>query len=73
MSARLVTSPVAGTFVPLRPPPDRIDRDGVVGHVSVAGALVEVRSAFGGRVVDVVASEGQRLQVHERVAWLQVA
>lgn len=73
MLERLVTSPTAGTFVPLEPVPDLVEVDGLVGHIQAAGSLVEVRSAFRGQLVEVVASVGQRLQRHERIAWLRVA
>jgi hypothetical protein len=70
---RLVTSPVAGTFVPLDSPPQHVEVDDVVGHVLTSDAVVVVRSAFRGWVVEVVATAGQRLRPHERVAWLRVA
>lgn len=73
MAERVVLSPAAGTFVPLEPAPAVVDADGVIGHIRAAGALVEVRSAFGGALVEVVAAHGQRLRPHERVAWLRVA
>lgn len=73
MVERVVTSPTAGTFLPLDPVPSQIDEDTVIGHVIATDALVEVRSRFRGHLVDVVACEGQRVQAYERIAWLRVA
>lgn len=70
---RVLTSPAAGTFRPLTFVVGDVEVDDVVGHVETNDALIEVRSAFRGRVVEVVASAGQRLRSHERVAWLRVA
>lgn len=70
---RVLTSPAAGTFVPLGRAPHRVEIDEVVGHVQTSDALLEVRSAFRGDLVEVVASAGQRVQPHERIAWLRVA
>lgn len=70
---RVLISPTAGTFQPLELAPDLVEIDDVVGHVRTNDALVPVRSAFRGRVIQVVASAGQRMQPHERIAWLRVA
>jgi len=70
---RVVTSPTAGTFRPLGLAPGLVEVDDLVGHVQTSDALVPVRSAFRGLVIEVVASAGQRMQPHERVAWLRVA
>ena len=70
---RLVTSPVAGTFVPLDAVPDHIEIDEVIGHVRTGDSLVAVRSPFRGRVIEIVATGGQRLKPHERIAWLRLA
>lgn len=73
VAERVLTSPAAGTFVPLQSQPDQVEVDEVVGHVRTGDSLIAVRSAFRGRVIEVIASAGQRVQPHERLAWLRVA
>ena len=73
MLERVVTSPAAGTFLPLDPVPSHIDEETLIGHVFATDTLIEVRSRFRGTLVDVVACEGQRVQAYERIAWLRVA
>ena len=70
---RVVTSPVAGTFLPLDLASSHVEEDALIGHVFATGAVVEVRSRFRGHLIDVVACEGQRVQAYERIAWLRVA
>jgi len=71
VTERLVVSPGAGLF---RPEPgvgagSLVEPGTVVGHV---GDL-EVRSAFAGELVDVLAVDGERLAPSEPVAWLRSA
>jgi [acyl-carrier-protein] S-malonyltransferase len=71
VTERLVVSPGAGLF---RPEPGvgagtLVEPGTMVGHV---GDL-EVRSAFAGRLVDVLAVDGERLAPSEPVAWLRSA
>ncbi len=71
VTERLVVSPGAGLF---RPEPgvgagSPVEPGTVVGHV---GDL-EVRSAFAGELVDVLAVDGERLAPSEPVAWLRSA
>lgn len=73
VNERIVASPAAGTFIPLDGAPARVDIGDVVGHIRTSDSLVAVRAAFRGLVVEVVASAGQRLQAHERIAWMRVA
>lgn len=73
VTERVVASPAAGTFMPLGRELRHVDVDDLVGHVQTSGSLVAIRSAFRGLVVEVVASPGQRVQPHERIAWLRVA
>lgn len=73
MLERVITSPVAGTFVPRALSSEVVEADDVLGHVRTNDDLVPVRSPFRGQVVEVVASAGQRIQPHERIAWLRVA
>ena len=70
---RVVTSPAAGTFVPIEPVPDHVSCNTLLGHIRSASTVVEVRSRFQGRLVEIVAAPGQRLQPFERIAWLRVA
>ncbi|MFZ6003620.1 MAG: hypothetical protein ACOYXM_06755 [Actinomycetota bacterium] len=73
VNERVVASPAAGTFMPLDRALEQVDIGDVVGHIRTNDSLVEVRAAFRGLVVEVVASAGQRLQTHERIAWMRVA
>jgi [acyl-carrier-protein] S-malonyltransferase len=71
VTERLVVSPGAGLF---RPEPGvgagtPVEPGTLVGHV---GDL-EVRSAFAGELVDVLAVAGERLAPSEPVAWLRTA
>lgn len=73
LNERIVPSPAAGTFVPLHGSLAQVEVGDVVGHVRTSDSLVAVRAAFRGLIVEVVASAGQRLQAHERIAWMRVA
>jgi len=73
MLERVITSPAAGTFMPHVLSAGVVEVDDVLGHVRTNDDLVPVRSAFRGHVVEVVAAAGQRMQPHERIAWLRVA
>jgi [acyl-carrier-protein] S-malonyltransferase len=69
VTERLVVSPGAGVF---RPEPGvgagtPVEPGTLVGHV---GEL-EVRSAFAGQLVEVIAVDGERLAPSEPVAWLR--
>jgi [acyl-carrier-protein] S-malonyltransferase len=68
---RVVISPASGVFMPA----DRTDgpvRPGdTLGHVLCSDGLVAVSSPFRGDVVEVVALRGERVQCHERIAWLR--
>jgi len=71
VTERLVVSPGAGLF---RPEPgvgagSVVEPGTVVGHVGDQ----EVRSAFAGELVDVLAVDGERLAPSEPVAWLRSA
>ncbi|HYF45823.1 MAG TPA: ACP S-malonyltransferase, partial [Acidimicrobiales bacterium] len=71
VTERLVVSPGAGVFRP-EPgvgPGSPVEPGTLVGHV---GDL-EVRSAFAGQLVDVLAVDGERLATSEPVAWLRSA
>jgi [acyl-carrier-protein] S-malonyltransferase len=69
VTERLVVSPGAGVFTP-EPgvgPGSTVEPGTLVGRV---GEL-EVRSAFAGQLIDVLAVEGERLATSEPVAWLR--
>lgn len=71
VTERLVVSPGAGVFQP-EPgvgPGSPVEVGTLVGRV---GDL-EVRSAFAGELIDVLAVEGERLAASEPVAWLRSA
>jgi [acyl-carrier-protein] S-malonyltransferase len=71
VTERLVVSPGAGVFRP-EPgvgPGSPVEVGTLVGHVGDE----EVRSAFAGELVDVLAVEGERLAASEPVAWLRSA
>jgi [acyl-carrier-protein] S-malonyltransferase len=71
VTERLVVSPGAGVFTP-EPgvgPGSTVEPGTLVGRV---GDL-EVRSAFAGQLVDVLAVAGERLAASEPVAWLRSA
>lgn len=69
VTERLVVSPGAGLFTgePGVGPGTVVEPGTLVGHV---GDL-EVRSAFAGRLVEVLAVDGERLTRSEPVAWLR--
>jgi predicted deacylase len=70
---RIIVSPVAGVYEPLEGSAD-VEAGDVIGHVTGPGSeVVEVRSPFAGRIVEVVAWRGERLVARQRVAWLRVA
>jgi hypothetical protein len=73
VTARLIVSPEAGVFHPLAVERD-VARGDVIGHLAVAGhERVPIRSAFAGRLVEVVAWPGERMARGQRIAWLEVA
>jgi biotin carboxyl carrier protein len=72
---RLIVAPSVGVF---RPRIDtgsghRIDPGETIGRVEGPGTSVEIRSPFGGDLVDVLARPGERLREGQPVAWLRVA
>ena len=71
VTERLVVSPGAGVFTP-EPgvgPGSPVEVGTLVGRVGDQ----EVRSAFAGELIDVLAVEGERLAASEPVAWLRSA
>ena len=70
---RVVVSPSAGIFTPVRDPPSTVEIGATLGFVHANGTATPVISPFHGHLVSVVASEGERLTPHQRVAWLRAA
>jgi predicted deacylase len=70
---RVVVSPSAGIFTPVRDPPSTVEIGATLGFVHANGTATPVISPFEGHLVSVVASEGERLTPHQRVAWLRAA
>jgi biotin carboxyl carrier protein len=71
-AARVIVSPAAGVYVPVDDV-DEVTEGGVIGHIEVAGELpVPVRSAFDGRVIEVLVWPGERVRFRQRIAWLRV-
>ena len=68
-----MVSPVAGVFTPLHPLSDRVEVGSTLGYIDCGGEPVPVVSPFQGRIGSVVASGGQRLAPHQRVAWLRAS
>ena len=68
---RVVVSPAAGVFTPdpSLEPGLMLSSGQVVGHVGTH----EVRSAFDGSVVGVLAYEGERVIATQPIAWLRIA
>jgi len=70
---RVVVSPAAGVFTPLADVSEHVEVGSTLGFVDCGGESIAVVSPFRGRLVSVVASGGQRLAPHQRVAWLRAS
>jgi hypothetical protein len=70
---RIVISPVAGVFVPIDGLESGVEAGGTIGFVRAGGTDVPVLSPFGGRIMAVVASAGERLIAYQRIAWMRAA
>jgi predicted deacylase len=73
MDERVVVSPAAGAFTPLIGVDTNVDADQVIGRVCAGDEVVDVCTPFAGRLVAMVAWEGERVQAFQRVAWLRAA
>jgi hypothetical protein len=74
---RLIVAPGAGVF---RPRAQRVptglvvvEPDEAVGVLEGPGTVVPVRSPFRGRLMGMLALDGERLREGQPVAWLRVA
>ncbi len=72
---RLVVSPSAGVFTVAGgvTPTTTVRVGGVIGHVSASGNPVEVRSPFSGKVMGLLAHDGERVTSGQPIAWLVTA
>jgi [acyl-carrier-protein] S-malonyltransferase len=68
---RVVVSPAAGVFVPAEPVATELEVGSTLGFIRTGVDDVPVRSPFGGQLVSIVATSGERLALHQRVAWLR--
>jgi hypothetical protein len=70
---RVIVSPTSGVFQPTTADP-QVDAGTVIGHVEVPGReQVPVTSPFAGELMAVVALPGERVAVHDRLAWMRAA
>lgn len=73
MPERVIVSPAAGVYEHLSRAATVVPGD-VIGHVTAQGQEpVPVRSPFAGRLVEIVAWQGERVSARQRIAWLRVA
>jgi [acyl-carrier-protein] S-malonyltransferase len=70
---RVVVSPAAGVFVPLASLDPTLEAGATLGFVQTGADEVPVRSPFRGELMSIVASSGERLTLHQRVAWLRAS
>ena len=69
---RIVVTPTAGVFVATDQLPETVDVGSTIGHVHTTTEVTPVRSSFRGRLVSLVATTGERVGEHQRVAWLRL-
>ncbi len=70
---RVIVSPSSGVFVPTAAGPE-VDEGEVIGHVESTGdSRVPVTSPFAGRLISMYAVHGERVAVHDRIAWMRAA
>ena len=73
MTERVVVSPGAGVFVAAGHVPDRLEAGTPLGTLEGNGDPVVVVSPCRGWLGAVVATTGERLRPHQRVAWLRAS
>ena len=70
---RVIVSPASGVFVPGPAGPELGEGD-VIGHVAGTGdSRLPVVSPFAGRLISLYASAGERVSLHDRIAWMRAA
>jgi hypothetical protein len=70
---RLVVTPAAGVFEAAEDLPHQIEIGSTVGYIHSQDLVTPVRSQFAGELVSLVAASGERLILHQRVAWLRAS
>ena len=73
MVERVVVSPGAGVFVVAGHVPHRLEPGTPLGRLEGNGGSVLVVSPCSGWLGAMVATTGERLRTHQRVAWLRVS
>jgi biotin carboxyl carrier protein len=73
MSERVVVSPAAGAFTALVSDGADVHVNQVIGEVRTGTDIVHVATPFAGRLVAVVAWNGERVHAFQRLAWLRAA
>lgn len=73
VSERVVVTPVGGVFTPLATTPGAVEVGSTLGFVRSNGHDTPVTSPFRGRLMSLVALEGERLRPNQRVAWLRAS
>ena len=73
VAERVIVSPSSGVFVPSGNGPD-LAEGAVIGHVQgTDDSRVPVTSPFSGRLMRMVALDGERVFTHDRIAWMRAA
>ncbi len=72
---RMIIAPSVGVFRPIADVDAGalLDAGQTVGHLDGPGTSTPVYSPFTGRLVEVLAMDGERLRQGQPVAWLRVA
>ena len=71
VSERVIVAPEAGVFKAAGHLPEQIEAGTPLGTLEAGGRSVTVVSPFRGRLGAMVATTGERLRPHQRVAWLR--
>lgn len=74
---RLIVAPSTGTFRRLNGHRllggDSVHRGDVIGTVQSLGTSTPIECPFDGNIVEILASDGERLRPGQPVAWLRVS
>ena len=70
---RVIVSPGAGVFTPAPVGPD-LDEGQVIGFVRRNGDTeLPVTTPFAGQLISMYARHGERVALHDRIAWMRAA
>lgn len=69
---RVIVSPGAGVFTPATIGPD-LDEGEVIGFVHRNDEPLAVATPFAGRLISMYARPGERVALHDRIAWMRAA